>query len=106
MQAMPKWANACFLINAMPQELAKVNAVVQAHGLPRTHAFSALVSWAPVPAGPCQLNSARELRGSAGWSLQSSSIGCAKTAPIAHSRCGRNAAGAEWIAMIPRVLSI
>jgi len=50
MQAMPKWANACFLINAMPQELAKVTAVVQAHGLPRTQAFSAVDNFFQLPA--------------------------------------------------------
>ena len=50
MQTMPKWENACFLINAMPQELAKVNAVVQAHKLPRTQAFSAVDNFFQLPA--------------------------------------------------------
>ena len=50
MQQQPKWADACFLINAMPQELAKVNAMAQARGLQRTHAFSAVDNFFQLPA--------------------------------------------------------
>ena len=50
MQQQAKWADACFLINAMPQELAKVNAMAQARGLQRTHAFSAVDNFFQLPA--------------------------------------------------------
>lgn len=50
MQKQPKWAHASFLINAMPQELAKVNAMVQSRGLQRTQAFSAVDNFFQLPA--------------------------------------------------------
>ena len=50
MQQQPKWAGACFLINAMPHDLAKVNAAVAAAGLARTQAFSAVDNFFQLPA--------------------------------------------------------
>ena len=50
MQQQPKWADACFLIKAMPHDLAKVNAVVAGAGLARTQAFSAVDNFFQLPA--------------------------------------------------------
>ena len=50
MQQQPKWAGACFLINAMPHDLAKVNAAVAGAGLARTQAFSAVDNFFQLPA--------------------------------------------------------
>lgn len=50
MQARPAWADACFIVNAMPHELAQAQAVVSRHGLPRTAFFSAGENFFQLPA--------------------------------------------------------
>jgi heptosyltransferase-3 len=50
MQRLPKWRDACFLVNAMPHELAGARAVVAAYDLPRTEFFSATDNFFQLPA--------------------------------------------------------
>jgi ADP-heptose:LPS heptosyltransferase len=50
MQRLPKWQNACFIVNAMPHELAGARAVVAAYDLPRTEFFSATENFFQLPA--------------------------------------------------------
>ena len=50
MQQLPAWSNACFIVNAMPHELARAREVVSAYGLPRTQFFSATENFFQLPA--------------------------------------------------------
>lgn len=50
MQQQPQWRHACFLVNAMPQELASVNAAIAAAGVAQTRAFSAVDNFFQLPA--------------------------------------------------------
>ena len=50
MQRDPAWAGACFVINAMPQDLASVRAAVAQRGLAQTHMFSAVDNFFELPA--------------------------------------------------------
>jgi len=50
MQANDAWRDACFVINAVPQELAEARAVIGRHALPRTVLFSAEDNFFQLPA--------------------------------------------------------
>lgn len=50
MQQRAEWADACFIVNAMPHELDKARAVVSAFGLARTQFFSATDNFFQLPA--------------------------------------------------------
>ena len=50
MQQRPGWADACFLVNAMPHELVRARDVVSAYNLPRTQFFSATENFFQLPA--------------------------------------------------------
>ena len=50
MQQRPEWADACFIVNAMPHELAQARAVVSSYGLARTQFFSATDNFFQLPA--------------------------------------------------------
>lgn len=50
MQARPEWRDACFIVNAVPQELAAARAALAGHGLQRTELFSAEESFFQLPA--------------------------------------------------------
>ncbi|WP_319636948.1 glycosyltransferase family 9 protein [Janthinobacterium aquaticum] len=56
MQQQPQWRHACFLVNAMPQELASVNAAIAAAGVAQTRAFSAVDNFFQLPAMLAQCN--------------------------------------------------
>lgn len=57
MQARDGWRDACFVVNAVPQELAKARAVIAAYGLARTELFSAEENFFQLPAmlAQCEL---------------------------------------------------
>ena len=57
MQAQPDWRDACFIVNAMPHELARAREVVSAYGLARTEFFSATDNFFQLPAmlAECEL---------------------------------------------------
>jgi heptosyltransferase-3 len=50
MQQQDDWKDACFLVNAMPHELARAREVVSSHNLPRTQFFSATDNFFQLPA--------------------------------------------------------
>lgn len=50
MQAQPQWRDTCFIINAVPQELANARAVIGQHSLARTELFSAEENFFQLPA--------------------------------------------------------
>lgn len=50
LQQRPEWAGACFLVNAMPHELAHARAVVTGYNLARTEFFSATENFFQLPA--------------------------------------------------------
>jgi len=50
MQQQERWRHAYFLINAMPQDLARVEASIAAAGVGRTRAFSAVDNFFQLPA--------------------------------------------------------
>jgi len=50
MQARPGWQDACFIINAVPQELVHARDVIGRHGLQRTELFSAEDNFFQLPA--------------------------------------------------------
>lgn len=50
MQQHPQWQHACFIVNAVPQELAHARQVIEAHGLSRTVLFSAEENFFQLPA--------------------------------------------------------
>lgn len=50
MQQRAEWADACFIVNAMPHELDHARAVVSAFGLARTQFFSATDNFFQLPA--------------------------------------------------------
>jgi len=57
MQQQPDWQDACFIVNAMPHELARAREVVSAYGLARTEFFSATDNFFQLPAmlAECEL---------------------------------------------------
>lgn len=50
MQQLPKWQNACFIVNAVPQELAHAKSVIDSFQLHNTHLFSATDNFFQLPA--------------------------------------------------------
>ncbi|MBP0597670.1 glycosyltransferase family 9 protein [Herbaspirillum sp. LeCh32-8] len=50
MQARPGWQDACFIVNAVPQELANAREVIGRYGLQRTELFSAEDNFFQLPA--------------------------------------------------------
>lgn len=50
MQGQPAWRDACFIVNAVPQELASARAVLQGYGLQRCALFSAEENFFQLPA--------------------------------------------------------
>lgn len=50
MQQRDEWADACFIVNAMPHELARAREVVSSYGLGRTQFFSATDNFFQLPA--------------------------------------------------------
>jgi ADP-heptose:LPS heptosyltransferase len=57
MSARDKWRDACFIVNAMPQQVDTAKQVLADHGLERTRVFSAQESFFQLPAmlGLCDL---------------------------------------------------
>lgn len=50
MQQQPAWRDACFIVNAVPQELANARKVLGSYGLERTELFSAEENFFQLPA--------------------------------------------------------
>jgi heptosyltransferase-3 len=50
MQQQDAWKDACFIVNAMPHELAGARAVIGSYGLARTEFFSATDNFFQLPA--------------------------------------------------------
>jgi ADP-heptose:LPS heptosyltransferase len=50
MQARSEWKNTCFIVNAVPQELANARTVISRYGLQRTELFSAEDNFFQLPA--------------------------------------------------------
>ncbi|MGB7481424.1 MAG: glycosyltransferase family 9 protein [Burkholderiaceae bacterium] len=50
MQARDEWRDACFIVNAMPHEMAGIGEFLRGQGLQRTHAFSAERNFFELPA--------------------------------------------------------
>ncbi|MBO9537989.1 glycosyltransferase family 9 protein [Herbaspirillum sp.] len=50
MQKRAGWQDACFIVNAVPQELANAHEVIGRYGLPRTELFSAEENFFQLPA--------------------------------------------------------
>jgi len=54
MQRQAQWQDACFIVNAVPQELAQARQVIQSYSLQRTELFSAEDNFFQLPAVLCQ----------------------------------------------------
>lgn len=54
MQRQAQWQDACFIVNAVPQELAQARQVIQSYSLQRTELFSAEENFFQLPAVLCQ----------------------------------------------------
>ncbi|MGN5479015.1 glycosyltransferase family 9 protein [Cupriavidus basilensis] len=50
MQQHPHWRDSCFIVNAVPQELAHAREVITGYGLARTELFSAEENFFQLPA--------------------------------------------------------